>query len=53
MAASAGVSRLLLTHISPRYQDISTFVSQAREVFPETRVARDLDVYEIAFRQEE
>jgi len=50
LAKEAGVSRLVLVHISPRYQAIQTLVEEARSVFPETRVARDLDSFEIALK---
>ncbi len=42
IARDAGVRRLVLTHISPRYtRDASELLAEAREVFPETTIARD------------
>lgn len=42
MARQAGVARLVLTHISPRYgMDPSILEKEAREVFDATEVARD------------
>lgn len=42
LARQAGVARLVLTHISPRYgMDPSILEKEAREVFAETVVARD------------
>ncbi len=51
-ARDAGARRLILTHVSPRYQNIETLLPQAREVFPGARIARDLDVYEIPYPDE-
>lgn len=53
VAKKAGVKRLVLVHISPRYQTIQNMLAEARSVFPDTRVARDLDVYEIPYREED
>ncbi len=53
LARDAGVKKLVLVHVSPRYQRVSGLVAQAREVFPTARVARDLDVFEVPFRDEE
>jgi ribonuclease Z len=47
-ARKAGVRCLILTHISNRYNSDETMVSQSRAVFPETYVARDMDVFEIS-----
>jgi ribonuclease Z len=42
VAAQAGVHRLVLTHISSRYnRDTSELLAEARAVFPETVIARD------------
>jgi len=48
LALKAGVKQLILTHISRRYrtQDVKR---EARAVFPNTEVARDLDKYQIRF----
>ena len=42
VARDAGVRRLVLTHISPRYtRDAPDLLAEAQAVFPETLVARD------------
>ncbi len=52
LARKAGVRQLVLVHISPRYLSIKEMLQEAREEFPNTRVARDLDVYEVEHREE-
>jgi ribonuclease Z len=42
IAAEAGVQRLLLTHFSTRYGDVTPLVEQARAIFPATDAAADL-----------
>lgn len=42
VALAAGVQELAITHISPRYADTTPLLEQARAVFPNTRIARDL-----------
>jgi ribonuclease Z len=42
----AGVGHLILTHISRRYRERDV-LSEARAVFPNTRIARDFDSYQI------
>ena len=42
VAREAGVRRLVLTHISPRYSvDVSELLQEAQAIFPETTIARD------------
>lgn len=42
VAREAGVRRLVLTHISPRYnRDAPELLAEAQEVFPDTLIARD------------
>ena len=49
-ALKAGVRRLIITHISSRYQDVAQLESEARVVFPDTVAARDLMVVELPLR---
>lgn len=42
LARTAGAKRLLLTHISPRYDDAALLQRQASAVFPDVIVAEDL-----------
>ena len=44
LAREAGVGALYLTHISRRYRERDV-IAEAREVFPEAHVARDLDQF--------
>jgi len=41
VAKRAGVKRLVITHISPRYSDSSILLDQAKAIFPETEIAID------------
>ena len=49
IAKAAGVSRLLLTHFSPKINDPTQAERAARRVFPETRAARDGTVVTLNF----
>ncbi|WP_436666977.1 ribonuclease Z [Latilactobacillus sakei] len=51
VAKSAHVKRLLLTHISARYlgQAVRELQNDARDIFKNTRVVSDLDLYDIPF----
>jgi len=42
LAKDAGASRLILTHFSPRYKDLSQFPKQAQEVFESVEMAHDM-----------
>ncbi len=51
LAQEAGVSRLVLTHLSARYtRDVSDLEREARSVFPRTTIARDGMEIDIPFR---
>jgi ribonuclease Z len=47
VAKEAEVKTLVLTHISSRYPDAGVLLEEAKEVFPNTRVAEDLMVIEL------
>ena len=47
IAVKAKAERLILTHISSRYTDPSHLLEAAREIFPETTIAEDLDEIEL------
>jgi ribonuclease Z len=51
VARRAGVGQLVLTHISPRYVDDEVLLRQAREIFQNVVVARDLMELEVKFKQ--
>ncbi len=46
LAVDAGVGQLILTHISRRYREADV-LAEAQDVFPNTRIARDFDKYQI------
>ncbi len=47
VAKEAGVKLLVLTHLSPRYQEATPLLEQARKIFPNTMVAEDLMSLEV------
>ncbi|MHC1635699.1 MAG: ribonuclease Z [Candidatus Methanospirareceae archaeon] len=50
VAAKANVKRLILTHISARYsEDAKKLEEEAREIFPNTEVAKELMTIEVPF----
>ena len=52
IAVEAGVRRLVLTHISPRYtRDAPELLAEARAIFPETVVARDGMTVDVPFAE--
>lgn len=48
LAVRAGVRRLILTHISRRHR-AKDVLAEARAIFPNTFVARDLDTFQIGY----
>jgi len=46
LAQEAQVKNLILTHVSRRYRERDV-LSEARDIFPDTAVARDFDVYQV------
>ncbi|MEO8577841.1 MAG: ribonuclease Z [Gemmatimonadales bacterium] len=54
IAAKAGVKQLVLTHLSARYSvNASELLGQAKEIFPQTIVARDGTEVEVPFATDE
>jgi ribonuclease Z len=51
IAKRAGVKQLVLVHVSPRYEDDSVLLEQARKIFPNTIVAHDLMELEIPLQK--
>lgn len=47
IAKAAGVKQLVVTHISPKHPDVRELGEAAREIFPNTHVARDFSEYNI------
>lgn len=48
-AKKANARVLILTHISPRYEDAASLLEEARRIFPNTILAEDMMVYEVPF----
>ncbi len=46
-AKAAGVRKLIVTHVSPKYIHTDGFKRAARAIFPNTHIAKDFDVVEI------
>lgn len=47
VARDAGVGFLLLTHISSRYDDASGLLTEAKEVFDQVHIPKDLDIIQV------
>lgn len=47
VAREAGARKLLITHFSTRYADVSPLLEEAREIFPDTVAAEDLAEVEV------
>ncbi len=52
IAKEAGVETLVLTHFSARYLDASDFEKEAREIFPHTFAAHDLQRFSFASKRQ-
>ena len=49
VAKDAGVGRLVLTHVSPRYEDSAPILADATPVFPNTILAEDFAQVEVPY----
>lgn len=47
VASMAGAGRLLIGHFSSRYKDLTPLVEQARQIFPQTDIAREGETFVI------
>lgn len=47
IAADAGVSNLIMTHISHRYSDRSLLEAEARGIFPQSYAAEDMELFKV------
>ncbi|MGX7148784.1 ribonuclease Z [Enterococcus ureasiticus] len=54
VALKAQVEKLILTHISARYLtgDIIQLENEAKEIFPNTKIVKDMEIVEIPFKAE-
>lgn len=52
-ARQAGAGKLILGHYSSKYPDLSVFLAQAREEFPQTVLSQDKDVIEVPLKKYE
>ncbi len=49
IARDANVRVLILTHVSPRYEDVATILADAKAVFPSTLMAEDFFEVEVPY----
>jgi len=49
IAKEAGVRRLYMVHISPRYRDVEPLLKEARSTFAESYIPDDLDTYQVPY----
>jgi ribonuclease Z len=54
VALKANVEKLILTHISARYLtgDIIQLENEAKEIFPNTKIVKDMEIIDIPFKEE-
>ncbi len=52
LAKKAGVKDLLIGHFSNRYKNVNDFLIEAREIFPATQIANELQTYAIPLTRE-
>jgi len=49
IAREAAVGQLILTHFSPRYGNLQVFLDEAQPIFPNTTLAKEGQVFEVAY----
>ena len=49
IAKEAGVRKLFMIHVSPRYKDVDPLIKEARSIFTESYLPNDLDFYSIPY----
>jgi ribonuclease Z len=47
IAKKAGVKKLIIGHYSNRYKDLEVLLREARDIFPETYLAEDLEIHSV------
>jgi len=49
IAKEAGVRKLFMVHVSPRYKDVEPLLKEARSIFTESYLPNDLDFFSIPY----
>ncbi len=49
IAKEAGVRKLFMVHVSPRYRDVTPLLKEARSTFAESHIPSDLDTFKVPY----